>query len=225
MSPERRPTPGDRPEQPSTTRLVGTLGLVAVLAGLGIVSVHGWAQPRIEAHRAEALRQAVMEVLGAPDRYETLYVTGDRLTAELPAGADSSDAIPVYAGYDAAGSRIGFAVPAEKTGYQDVIRLIFGYDPGRGEVLGMKVLESKETPGLGAKIITDSSFVREFRGVETPLEGVKEGGDAPGEVDMITGATISSETVIEAINERLEELGPVLRAGEVAAAGTGGGAP
>ena len=31
-------------------------------------------------------------------------------------------------------------------------------------VIGMKVLESKETPGLGDKIEKDSAFVAEFRG-------------------------------------------------------------
>ena len=89
-----------------------------------------------------------------------------------------------------------------------MIRLIFGYDPGSGEVLGMKVLESKETPGLGDKIEKDSSFVAEFAGVEAPLVGVKPGNAAGGEdeVVMITGATISSRAIIDIINHRLEGL-------------------
>ena len=76
----------------------------------------------------------------------------------------------------------------------------------------MKVLENKETPGLGDKIEKDSAFVSGFEGVVPPLEGVKTGrgtGDE-SEVDMITGATISSRTVIEIINRRLESLGPMI---------------
>jgi len=226
---------GPGAHQPPAWRLIATLGAAAVLAGFAIVLVYQWAHPKIVAHRAERLRSAVQEVLGGPDSYRSMYVLDGGLVDTLPAGADSADAQTVYAGFDG-GRLVGFAVPGEKPGYQDVVGLIFGYDPREDVVLGMKVLESKETPGLGAKITSDSSFIGEFEGISPPLEGVKEGGDGPGEVDMITGATISSETVIEIINARLEAVGPVLReeATDVRASpaasgppadGTAGGAP
>jgi electron transport complex protein RnfG len=193
-----------------------------MLAGLAIVLVHRWAEPRIAEHRARALREAVTEVLGGPERFEARYVVDRRLVETLPAGADSASAATVYAGWDGEGGLVGYAVPGEKPGYQDVVRLIFGWDPRSDRVLGMKVLESKETPGLGSRIISDSAFVDEFRGVETPLVPVKEEtGDAPRQVDMITGATVSSRTVVEIINARLEDLGPILRA-HVGVGPTGG---
>jgi Na+-translocating ferredoxin:NAD+ oxidoreductase RnfG subunit len=76
----------------------------------------------------------------------------------------------------------------------------------------MKVLESKETPGLGDKIEKDSTFVNEFRGVATPLDGVKEArrSGAANEIVMITGATISSQTIVDVINERLQAVGAPL---------------
>ena len=76
----------------------------------------------------------------------------------------------------------------------------------------MKVLESKETPGLGDKIFKDTAFVAGSRGAAAPLAGVKKdaGSGADNEVDMITGATISSRTVIGIINHRIEALDPVL---------------
>ena len=216
------PPEGARAEQPPALRLVGTLGTAAVLAGLAIVFVHQWAQPQIEAHRARELRVAIQEVLGGPERYETRWVADGEVVEQLPAGADSTEAATVYAGYDASGRLVGYAVPGEKPGYQDVIRLIFGYDPAEDRVLGMKVLESKETPGLGAKITSDSSFIGQFEDIEPPLEGVKE-DPGPQQVDMITGATISSEAVIDIINARLEAVGPALRS--AAGSGTAGGAP
>lgn len=210
--------PGTPPRQPPAWRLVGTLGSLAAVAGLAIVAVHQWAQPRIEAHRARELAAAVREVLGQPERYEVRWVVDGGLRDSLPPSADSASATRVYAGFDAGGTLLGYAVTGEKPGYQDVVGLIFGYDPRSGRVLGMKVLESKETPGLGAKILSDSAFIREFEGVEPPLEGVKGDGDGPHEVDMITGATISSEAVIDIINERLRVVGPALEG----AAGGGG---
>jgi electron transport complex protein RnfG len=108
---------------------------------------------------------------------------------------------------------VGVAAAAGEPGFQDVIRLIFGFDPGSGDVLGMKVLESKETPGLGDKIVKDSVFVAGFEEVAAPLVGVKAGQGTGGEdeVHMITGATISSQAVIDIINHRVAALEAPLR--------------
>jgi electron transport complex protein RnfG len=205
-----------------------TLSVAGAVAGLAIVLVFGWADPRIQAHRARVLREAVREVLDAPDRYKTLYVTAGGLSATPPPGVDTLAAEKVFLGYDAAGQPIGYAITGSEPGFQDFILLIFGYDAVAGRVLGMKVLESKETPGLGDKIIKDEEFVAGFRDAAAPLVGVKAGrrtGDEH-EVDIITGATISSRTVIGIINHRLETLEPLLAAhrarlaaGETLAAG------
>jgi electron transport complex protein RnfG len=205
--------PAVEPPAVPAWRLLGTLGGAGALAGLLIVSVYGWAQPRIEAHQARVLRLAIEEVLHQPERYDRLFVHDGRITAELPAGVDSAGVERVYLGFDGS-EPVGFAIVTAKAGFQDVIRLIFGYDPRTRELLGMKVLESKETPGLGDKIEKDSAFVAEFRGVVTPLAGVKSGAGRgePGEVDMITGATISSRTIIDAINQALGRLAPLIDA-------------
>ena len=79
-------------------------------------------------------------------------------------------------------------------------------------MLGMKVLESKETPGLGDKIVKDTAFISQFARVEGPVVGVKagQGKGNPNEIVMITGATISSRSLIKAINATLERVGPLL---------------
>ena len=200
-------------------RLILTLAAAGAMAGLAIVLVFGWAEPKIEAHRAAALRAAIQEVLGGPERYETLFVVDGSLTTVLPANVDSTELDRIYAGYAADGSQMGFAIAGEQPGYQDIVGLIFGYDAESGQLLGMKVLESKETPGLGDKIEKDSAFVSSFRGVVPLIEGVKAGTGTGSEheVDMITGATISSRTVIEIINKRMESIGPMIQAYEAAA--------
>jgi electron transport complex protein RnfG len=203
-----------------------TLGLAGAIAGLVIVLVFGWADPRIQAYRAKVLREAVQEVLSGPARYETLYVTADGLSPTPPAGVDTVMAEKVFLGYDASDEPIGYAITGSEPGFQDFIFLIFGYDAGRERVLGMKVLESKETPGLGDKIFKDLEFVDGFREAAPPLVGVKPGAGTGDEheVDMITGATISSRTVIEIINHRIEDLGPLLESGAAAEAAGAAGA-
>lgn len=203
------------PVQPSSStcrRLVGTLALAGAAAGLLIVVVHVATQPRIQAHRALVLREAVQEVLGAPERTSTLYVLEGGFSEELPEGVDSLTVERVFVGYDAEGQMVGMAISGAEPGFQDIIGLIFGYDPVESRLLGMKVLESKETPGLGDKIEKDTLFVRAFAGVMSPIEGVKRGSGSGDEhqIDLITGATISSRAVIGIINRRLEVLQPFL---------------
>lgn len=195
--------------QVASAKLMATLGIAGALAGLVIVLVFQWADPQIQAHRAAALRAAVLEVLSEPASYRSLYVTPDGLAEAPPTGTDTLIADKVFLGFDAAGDPVGYAVTGAEPGFQDFIHLIFGYDPATRSLLGMKVLESKETPGLGDKIFKDMDFVTGFQGVETPIVGVKQGAatGAANEVDMITGATISSRTVIGIINHRLEALG------------------
>jgi electron transport complex protein RnfG len=191
-------------------RLLLTLGTAGALAGLLIVFVYQMTQPRIQAYKAQQLRLAVSEVLKGPARWDTLYVYEGELMATPPvAGLEM-----VFLGYDESGNRLGFAIQGAESGFQDIIELIFGYDADAGKLLGMKVLANKETPGLGDKIDKDSAFIAEFDGPEVPLVGVKTGRatGAANEVDMITGATISSRAVIGIINHQLERLGPMVEA-------------
>ena len=210
------PTPPAAPpaRKPATAqRLIGTLGGFGALAGLLIVSVFAATQPRIRANKAAALAAAINEVLAAPERYDTLYVTADALSRTLPAGANAETAEAVYLGWRGE-TPVGYAIVANGSGFQDNIRLIFGFNPASSQLIGMKVLESKETPGLGDKIYKDAEFVAQFTQVRAPLVGVKEGqGEGlPTELVMITGATISSRALIKAINTTLERVGPLLTA-------------
>lgn len=199
--------------QVKSGHLIGTLGFFGAIAGLLIVVAFEWAQPRILADKAAVLQAAVNEVLGVPDRTVTLFVVGGALTETAPAGADTTKLERVFAGYDAAGQRVGYAITDAAPGFADVVRVIFGYDARSKQLLGMKVIENKETPGLGDKIVKDTLFVNEFKAATPPLRGVKLGAGkgAKNEIDMITGATISSRVVIKIINDKLEQVEPMLR--------------
>lgn len=189
-------------------RLIATLALAGALAGLMIVTVFEWAQPKILDHQATVLATAVDEVLAGPERVERFFVQPDGLLSEPTAGMDTLRTQRVFLGYDRNGQTIGFAIVGAKAGFQDVIQVIFGYDPTTDQVLGMRVLESKETPGLGDKIFKDLRFVGGFEGVLAPIRPVGEGAGtgAPDEAELITGATISARAVVDIINERVAAL-------------------
>jgi len=134
----------------------------------------------------------------------------------LPEGANTNDFERVFVGYDELHNPLGFAVMHNRAGFQDQVKVIFGYHPQTGGLMGMKVLESKETPGLGDAIEKNMEFVNQFTKTFLPLTGVKKGagkGD-PHEIDMITGATISSRAVIRIMNEAFERWDPLIQAYE-----------
>jgi len=203
----------EKPEA-SSFRLLMTLGMAGALAGALLVFVYIWSQPLIDAENARVLQVAVTEVLKGPDHFESLFLVDGELmpVALVPAGVDTLKVDRVFLAYDAAGEAVGYAMEAEGFGFQDIIGLIFGYDAENRQVLGMKVLRHLETPGLGDKIVKDLAFVGDFDGAVAPILGVKPDrntGD-PAQVDMITGATISSKAVIKIINLRIEELQDLL---------------
>jgi electron transport complex protein RnfG len=184
-------------------RMLATLGIAGMCSGLALVGIFLATKPRIERNRARALEVAIFQVLrGSVERAafvprEGRLVPFDGPTGSVPTGE------AVYAGYDESGRLLGFAIPAEGPGFQDTIKLIYGYDPARERVVGIQVLESRETPGLGDKIMKDQGFLASFRdlAVSPDIVAVKRGRRRDNEVDAISGATISSVAVVHIINE------------------------
>jgi len=206
-------------------RLVGTLVVAGLVSGLAIVSAYKLTLPKIQANQAAALQRAVFEVLPGAERMERLVWSGDRLEAARTGAGAAEDSI--FAGYAADGSLVGYAVPAAGPGFQDTIKLIYGLEPGGTKVVGMVVLESRETPGLGDRIYKDPKFVGEFRdlAVEPDVHLVKGHGEAPNDVDAITGATISSRAVVKILNQANETWRPRLPASGAAPPAAPGQAP
>ena len=213
-TPEQQEVPEDKPV--STFRLIATLAIAGALAGLLIVLVNQHTKPLIDAYKAEQLQKAVYEVLPETDHYNTYYLVDSALSLSLPEGAKESEYKRIYVAYKADKKLNGVAMSRGESGFQDVIMIIFGYNPNTATLMGMKVLDSKETPGLGDKIFKDMKFVNQFfAGPDTPLIPTKPGmgKGLPGEIDTITGATISSKKLIEIINHALEEWQPLMAQG------------
>jgi electron transport complex protein RnfG len=206
--------PAEKPV--STFRLIATLAIAGALAGLLIVVVNQHTKPIIDKYKAEQLQKAVYEVTPGTERYDTYYLVDSALTTILPEGAKESEYKRIYVGYDANNQLNGVAMSRGESGFQDIIMIIFGFDPKTEKLMGMKVLDSKETPGLGDKIFKDMEYVNQFfAGPSTPLIPTKPGTGKgrPGEIDTITGATISSKKLVEIINHALEEWKPMIDKG------------
>lgn len=185
------------PPSPRSARLVLTLAMAGLFSGLAIVGIYEVTLPRITENKAAALRRAVFEVVPGSEKMEPMVWDGNALVP-----GEEGAASPIFAAYSASGDLAGYAIPAEGAGFQDNIKLIYGFDPSRERIVGMAVLESRETPGLGDRIFKDQDFVAEFQdlAVEPEVVLVKGTGTGENEVDAITGATISSKAVVKIIN-------------------------
>jgi electron transport complex protein RnfG len=200
----KEPKTAIKSTEPSSTRLVATLGLAGLLSGLIIVSVFEATLPTITAYKAKVLQEAVFRVLPGTTRLQRLAYREDRLTAVEKLEKDEES---IFGGYDADGNLVGYAIPGAGPGFQDIIRLLYGYLPEQRKVVGMEILESRETPGLGDKIYKDAAFVANFDdlSIDPQIMTVKKGNkSAANEVDAITGATISSKAVVRIINQAHE---------------------
>ena len=195
-------------------KLMTMMTAAGAIAGLLIVTAYQTTLPRIEQHKGEVERAAVLEVLKAPASFDTLYLYEGVLVRQLPAETPKKGLEKIYLGHDAAGKRVGFALSATENGFQDPVTVMFGYDATAHTLIAMKVIANKETPGLGNKIESDSAFINGFVNAAAPLNGVKKdrGKSRPNDVIMLTGATISSRAVIRIINDAIARWQPLIDA-------------
>ena len=103
-----------------------------------------------------------------------------------------------------AGQVVGWVIPCGGQGFADRIEVLVGLDAGASTLTGVYVLEQKETPGLGNKIVEDD-WRAQFAGLSAlrPLRVARTGQAGDRQIDSITGATISSESVCEIVNQAL----------------------
>lgn len=117
-------------------------------------------------------------------------------------GADEFDDMSNYYVAKKDGLIIGWAVLAESSGYGGAIKILVGIDTEK-KVTGIRIMEQEETPGLGANA-AQPGFYSQFQGLD--MNNIKLTRDG-GEVDAITGATITSRAVIDGVLEGFNIIG------------------
>ena len=187
--------------------------LVLVLAvgfGVSLAGVQLVLGPVIESNKLNETLEKVPElVLGKflaakmASEDQTLEVVSRQVTVSQP------DRTKYYSVYEARyqGGLKGWVVKTKGQGYADTIELLLGLSPDCRSITGLFVLDQKETPGLGNKIITDawrSQFVD--APADRSLVVIKTGASRPGEIDAVTGATISSKSVTAMVNAAIDDL-------------------
>ncbi|MCQ9205124.1 MAG: FMN-binding protein [Omnitrophica bacterium] len=107
---------------------------------------------------------------------------------------------------------LGFAFLAQGQGYQGLIKILTVINPSLGKLEGIEIVESVETPGLGAKII-EEGFKSQFQNlnVSDKILCIKDDLSQNNQIKAITGATVSSMAVANILNKKIAKLREMLR--------------
>ncbi|MDD5113682.1 MAG: electron transport complex subunit RsxG [Methylobacter sp.] len=190
-----------RPKLEFQTGILAGFALIAsVLLGVTNCSTEGTIQRRLDEDLIKSLEEVVPAALHDNDMLQdTLTIP----SAEYNIGANETTVYLAKKSGQVSAVCFKFTAP---DGYSGAINMIMGIDR-EGNILGVRVLNHKETPGLGDKIeVTKSDWILKFVGRSldnlTPAQwAVKKDG---GEFDQFAGATITPRKSVQAINRGLQ---------------------
>lgn len=176
--------------------MVVSLLLITMIAGLSLGFVNDLTMgPKAKA-KLEKKVNALKLVLPTFDNNPVNEVT--KVISEKV--ADSIEIYPAFSSNQFVGAAV---IGASEKGFSGLVKLMVGFTE-TGEIKNIEVLEQKETPGLGTKM-KDEKFLQQFRGKNPSTFNllVKKDG---GEVDALTGATISTRAFSEATQMAYDEF-------------------
>jgi len=168
-----------------------TLFLVTAVAGAALSLVNNITKPRIEEQKRLVTERALIAALPDADKsaIDPVY---------------KADTLKYYIGYkDTSRQELaGYAFVAKGTGYSSTIETMVGVDT-TGKIIGIKIMQQVETPGLGTKIEevkygqNFAWFQQQF--IDKSANSVAVDKDN-GQITSVTGATISSRAVANSIS-------------------------
>ncbi|NMP36685.1 MAG: RnfABCDGE type electron transport complex subunit G [Clostridiales bacterium] len=111
-----------------------------------------------------------------------------------------------YDGLSSSGEVVGYVFAVAGKGYGGNLRIMVGIGSD-GKVKGVSPLELNETAGLGMKA-QNEDFLNQYNGKSAGI-GVAKNSPASNEIQALTGATITSKAVTNAVNTAFELMNTV----------------
>lgn len=178
----------------SITNMVIVLVGVALITGAILAYVNNITAGPIQEQAEKTLTDGIKKVMGGGD----LKVTSNDTIRQTINGKEAT--FIIHATQDANGNSLGAAVESTTGGFGGDLKVLVGFNPD-GNILGYTILQTAETPGLGAK--AEAWFQKDGKGNiigKNPstdnLTVSKDGGS----VNAITASTITSRAFLLAVN-------------------------
>ncbi len=162
------------------------LAMICTVASGLLATVNSFTRAKIIAQVQAEEEASLNEVIPQGERFEAVKSEAQTI---------------YYRVYDKESKFIGVAFKASGKGYSSTIETMVGMLKD-GTITAIKILNQNETPGLGTKV-TGADFIGQF----TNKKDLSK-------VQAITGATISSKTVIEMVRNKAEEIRGLIKDGK-----------
>ncbi len=182
----------DFKENPVSAAVI--LFIIAVVVTLALAGTNELTKDKIIAQATLEQEQAMLKVFPAAASFTD--ISSSSISSKTPKIKSVNSAL------DSSNNQIGLVVVSTFKGYSGEITIIVGISNDR-KVTGIQVLSDNETPGLGKKV-AENIFTQRFINKDAGLLfSVKKSDKNVNVVDAITGATISSNAMVQATNNAL----------------------
>ncbi len=176
--------------------MLGTLLIITLVSGFSL----GFVDDLTKGPKAKAKLERKIQALKIVLPEFTNNPVADLELVKSEKAKDSVGMYPAYSGTDWVGTAV---VGSSTKGFSGLIKLMIGFK-NDGIIKNVVVLEQKETPGLGTKM-KDEKFISQYRNIDLESFNIKVKKDG-GEIDALTGATITSRAFSEAVQMAYDEF-------------------
>lgn len=191
----------------------GILMAITLVAGALLGLVYEVTKTPIAQAQEDAKQEAYRTVLADADTFvnEEGFKESKAQKILKKAGYDSDDISEVVVGQDRLGETVGYVITVTShEGYGGDIQISVGIETD-GTVKGVEMLSISETAGLGMKA-TEADFKDQFKDKNVEkFSYTKSGEEGDDKIDALSGATITTNAVTNAVDSALayfqEELG------------------
>ena len=184
----------------SAVKNIICLTLITLVAGLGLGFVHDVTLEPIARMEADTKLNAYKKVFPEADSFSEPFDTTDTSSLIAASGIEGVDIDSAVQAVDSAGAVIGYVISVTThQGYGGDISISMGID-NAGTVKGIEILKISETAGLGMKA-KEEGFKNQFANKAVKqFAYTKTGAKSDFEIDAISGATITTKAVTNAVN-------------------------
>jgi len=182
--------------------------LLSVIFGCALAGVELALRDKIKQNRLNKTKS------GIPKFFKMAAI--ERATQIEVKGKGDEPSVKIWRIVDANDKLLGWLLPGRGAGYADVIELVVAVDAKCDRILGMSVLKQAETPALGDNIRKQpfkNNFAKgltTFKNV-TVVKGAVKANPKLNQIQAITGATVSSKSVVAIVNATITAFKPFIK--------------
>lgn len=179
--------------------------IITIAAGLLLGLTYNSTEGPIAQQEALAASESRRQVLSSATDFEPIDLAALNLPEEYSVIQEANRGV-------SSGETVGITVYMIVKGYSAGLNITVGI-AADGTVAGVSIGSHSETPGLGANAAYPS-YLSQYAGLTPPANVVKTSPQDAGDVQAVTGATITSKAVAGAVNMAAQFFNDYVREGD-----------